>query len=39
MKRAVLSLILVSTMVFVSCKENASSKVKTDNVFGCRGKG
>ena len=32
MKRAILCLSLLSTMAFVSCKENASSKVKTDNV-------
>lgn len=32
MKRAILSLSLLSIMAFVSCKENASNKVKTDNV-------
>ncbi|EAR00205.1 DUF1573 domain-containing protein [Maribacter sp. HTCC2170] len=32
MKRAILGLSLLSMMAFVSCKENASSKVKTDNV-------
>jgi hypothetical protein len=32
MKRAILSLSLLSIMAFVSCKDNASSKVKTDNV-------
>ncbi len=32
MKRAIVSLSLLSIMAFVSCKENASSKVKTDNV-------
>ena len=32
MKRAVLGLSLLSMMAFMSCKENASSKVKTDNV-------
>jgi hypothetical protein len=32
MKRAVLSLSLLAMMAFISCKENASSKVKTDNV-------
>jgi uncharacterized protein DUF1573 len=32
MKRVILSLSLLSIMAFVSCKENASSKVKTDNV-------
>ncbi|MBT8296800.1 MAG: DUF1573 domain-containing protein [Maribacter sp.] len=32
MKRAVLSLSLLAMMAFMSCKENASSKVKTDNV-------
>ncbi len=32
MKRAILGLSLLSMMAFMSCKENASSKVKTDNV-------
>lgn len=32
MKRAILSLSLLSILAFVSCKENASNKVKTDNV-------
>lgn len=32
MKRAILGLSLVTLMAFVSCKENASSKIKTDNV-------
>ena len=32
MKRAILGLGLVAMLAFVSCKENASSKVKTDNV-------
>jgi hypothetical protein len=32
MKKAVLSLGLLSIFVFISCKENASSKIKTDNV-------
>ncbi len=32
MKRAILGLGLLSMLTFVSCKENASSKVKTDNV-------
>lgn len=32
MKRAILGLSLLSIMAFMSCKENASSKVKTDNV-------
>jgi hypothetical protein len=32
MKRAVLGLSLLTMLAFVSCKENASSKVKTDNV-------
>lgn len=32
MKKAILGLSLLSMMAFMSCKENASSKVKTDNV-------
>jgi hypothetical protein len=32
MKKAVLSLGLLSIFAFISCKENASSKIKTDNV-------
>ena len=32
MKRAILGFSLLSMMAFMSCKENASSKVKTDNV-------
>ena len=32
MKRAILSLSLLSILAFVSCKENASNKDKTDNV-------
>jgi hypothetical protein len=32
MKRSILGLSLLSMMAFMSCKENASSKVKTDNV-------
>jgi len=32
MKRAILGLSLLSMMAFMSCKENASSKVQTDNV-------
>ncbi|MCJ7467511.1 MAG: DUF1573 domain-containing protein [Maribacter sp.] len=32
MKKAVLSLGLLSLFAFISCKENASSKIKTDNV-------
>jgi len=32
MKRAILGFGLVTMLAFVSCKENASSKVKTDNV-------
>lgn len=32
MKRAILGLSLLTMLAFVSCKENASSKVKTDNV-------
>lgn len=32
MKRAILGLSLLTMLAFVACKENASSKVKTDNV-------
>jgi len=32
MKRAILGLSLLSMLAFISCKENASSKVKMDNV-------
>ncbi|MBD0850973.1 DUF1573 domain-containing protein [Maribacter arenosus] len=32
MKRAILGLSLFTMLAFVACKENASSKVKTDNV-------
>ena len=32
MKRAILGLSLLAVMAFVSCKENASKKVNTDNV-------
>lgn len=32
MSRAILAICLVVVMAFVSCKENATSKIKTDNV-------
>ena len=32
MKRAILGFKPISMLAFISCKENASSKVKTDNV-------
>lgn len=32
MKRVVLTLSVVAVLAFVSCKENATSKIKTDNV-------
>lgn len=32
MKKVILTLSVVAVLAFVSCKENASSKIKTDNV-------